>query len=82
MSDRREFLESLLAGTAVPEMTPFTEAKSVHFTEYDTVVLRYPKQIHHNAYKYIKEGWSKLFPGVKCVILESGMDIEILKGGK
>lgn len=44
----------------------------------DIIVLKHPAFLSQHHYEVIKEQFKKIFPKQKCLILEEGIDLEII----
>lgn len=79
MSDRRNFLKSLVAGSALAGLPPVKEVKTLQVTKEDAVVIRFQEPLSQSCAERIMESWTRQFPGVKLVILDHVADIEVLR---
>lgn len=47
----------------------------------DTLVLKHSMLLNDAAWLHLREGMEALFPGHKCVLLDKGLDLDVVRGG-
>lgn len=62
----------------LPDIPPIGEVKRLELKPTDTIVVRYEGHIPPQAQAYIKRVLEDRFPGHTVLVLEQGLDIEII----
>ena len=60
------------------EMT-IEHVRAAEFGPRDIIILRHPFQLSESAYAQLKEEAKNYFPENKVLVLEDGLDVEILR---
>jgi hypothetical protein len=82
MEGRRGFLKSLVAGTAVAGLPPVKEVNTLNVTEHDAVVLKFKELLSAEKTVRLISHWNQYMPGIKCIVLGDGADIEVVRNIK
>lgn len=56
------------------------EVTTIHPLPGDTIVLRYPEALDLATYKEVVRIAETAWPGSKVVVLERGLDVEVVRG--
>jgi tRNA G37 N-methylase Trm5 len=55
------------------------ELATIEFRPGDTAVLMFPQRLSMDQVQHISEHWTRTHPGIKCVVLDSGARLGVIR---